>query len=54
MSRHVNTKATEVSRDEINLINGITIKESVAGLEVRLGFISYDEKQSLMFGYGHE
>lgn len=54
MSKYASNKATEASRDKVNLINGITIKESIMGLETRLGIIKYDEEQACSFGYGGE
>lgn len=54
MQKQTGNKATGVGRDTSNLINGITIKESIMGLETRLGFIKYDEEQACSFGYGGE
>ena len=54
MQKQTGNKATGVGRDANNLINGITIKESIMGLETRLGFIKYDEEQACCFGYGGE
>ena len=54
MQKQTGNKATGVGRDVNNLINGITIKESIMGLETRLGIIKYDEEQACSFGYGGE
>ena len=54
MQKQTGNKATGVGRDKNNLINGITIKESIMGLETRIGLIEYDEERALSFGFGGE
>ena len=35
-------------------IEKVTVKESINGLEFRLGLIDYDEERACSFGYGGE
>lgn len=54
MNKTTNKMATDVSRGQNNLINGITIKEDIMGIDVRLGLTKVDYDKDVNFGYGWE